>query len=81
MSGIPRTTMIKIASNKIPIVYLVIQDFQQIRYSLSFQLPLQLDILETHNLSMYLGIMLILTNGNFSVVASVVSMTFLQAAI
>ena len=46
MSGIPRTFIIKIASNKIPVVYPVIQDFQQIRYSFSVQLPLQLDILE-----------------------------------
>ena len=46
MSGIPRTFIIKIASNKIPVVYPVMQDFQQIRYSFSAQLPLQLDILE-----------------------------------
>ena len=35
MSGIPRTFIIKIASNKIPVVYPVMQDFQQIRYSFS----------------------------------------------
>ena len=57
MSGIPKTSFIQIASNKILISYLVIQDFQQIRYSFSVQLPLQLDILEAHNLSMWLKIM------------------------
>ena len=54
MSGIPRTSIIKIASIKIQIVHLVMQDFQQIRKSFSVQLPLQLDILETHNISMCL---------------------------
>ena len=40
------TIAIKIASNKIPVVYPVMQDFQQKRFSFSVQLPLQLDILE-----------------------------------
>ena len=42
------------------------QDFQQIRYSFSVQLPLQLDILETQNLSICLKIMLILSNNYFN---------------
>ena len=46
MSGIPRTFIIKIASNKITVIYPVMQDFQQIRYPFPVQLPLQLDILE-----------------------------------
>ena len=66
MRIIPRTSIIKIASNKISIDYLVMQDFQQIRHSFSFQLPLQLDILATHNISMYLKNMLILTNDNLN---------------
>ena len=64
IGGIPRTSIIKIASNKIPIDYLVMQDFQQIRYSFSTKLHLQFDILETHNTSMCLKNMLILTNDN-----------------
>ena len=62
MSGIPRTSMIKIASNEISIAYLVMQ----IRYSFLFQCLYSSKFCNTHDLSMCLKIMLILTNGNLN---------------